>query len=219
MGSIRSRLDNLDYRLRAEEGMNKTIIKFPKGNTSALIKYLKGATDGYAASNPGSEAHPWGPMRYCLTAGLLKAIMEDEAKGAAHVDTLFADPNTKKSIEEHDKLAGMISHITILIQLKLLVAWCEMQQLSGADGIANLLRLHGDQGERRLLDQVRVPAAGHSRGRLAFHRDVSPGQRRGSLGWCCAKRFSLSLREEEEMRELTPAPDLYRVYLALGVFI
>ena len=100
--------------MRQEESITKTTVKFVKGNPSHLVKYLQEANGAYADNNPGDAPHPWGPKRYCLTAAMLKSVMEDEAKGKPHVETLCAESTIKKTIENHDQVAAVVNHPTIL---------------------------------------------------------------------------------------------------------
>ena len=116
-GLNKKQADNPDYRLRQEEGMNKATVKFPKSSPSPLIKYLHEATTGYADHNPGDAPHPWGPKRYCLTAALLKSMSEDSDNGVVHVDSLFGEISPKKQIEQHDEIAAVANHPSVLDQI------------------------------------------------------------------------------------------------------
>ena len=61
------------------------------------------------------------PKRYCLKAALAKSVFEDSDKGVTHVDRLFGEVSLKKQIEQHDEIAAVANHPSILEQMKMIV--------------------------------------------------------------------------------------------------
>ena len=83
--------DNLNHRMRQAESMQRTTFKFKKDCKHQLIKYCSEQIEFYAAFNPGGgDPHPWGAEKNAVSFAIVRSMMEDQAKGAAHINHLFA---------------------------------------------------------------------------------------------------------------------------------